>query len=29
MSTPLYLFRTKRFAPLFGTQFLRAFNDNL
>lgn len=29
MSTPLYLFRTKRFAPLFGTQFLGAFNDNL
>ncbi|MBD3809260.1 MAG: MFS transporter [Sulfuricurvum sp.] len=29
MSTPLYLLRTKRFAPLFGTQFLGAFNDNL
>ncbi len=28
-STPLYLFRTRRFAPLFGTQFLGAFNDNL
>lgn len=29
MNTPLYLFRTQRFAPLFGTQFLGAFNDNL
>lgn len=29
MKTPLYLFRTRRFAPLFGTQFLGAFNDNL
>lgn len=29
MSTPFYLFRTSRFAPLFGTQFLGAFNDNL
>lgn len=29
MSSPLYLFRTRRFAPLFGTQFLGAFNDNL
>lgn len=29
MSTPFYLFRSKRFAPLFGTQFLGAFNDNL
>lgn len=28
-STPFYLFRTNRFAPLFGTQFLGAFNDNL
>lgn len=29
MSSPFYLFRTRRFAPLFGTQFLGAFNDNL
>lgn len=29
MSTPFYLLRTRRFAPLFGTQFLGAFNDNL
>lgn len=29
MSSPFYLFRTNRFAPLFGTQFLGAFNDNL
>lgn len=29
MSSPLYLLRTRRFAPLFGTQFLGAFNDNL
>jgi MFS family permease len=29
MSTPLYLLKTRRFAPLFGTQFLGAFNDNL
>lgn len=29
MSTPFYLFRSKRFAPLFSTQFLGAFNDNL
>jgi len=29
MSSPFYLFRTSRFAPLFGTQFLGAFNDNL
>ena len=29
MNSPFYLFRTRRFAPLFGTQFLGAFNDNL
>ncbi|MDD5212391.1 MAG: MFS transporter [Sulfuricurvum sp.] len=29
MSSPLYLFKTRRFAPLFGTQFLGALNDNL
>lgn len=29
MSSPFYLLRTRRFAPLFGTQFLGAFNDNL
>lgn len=29
MSSPLYLLKTRRFAPLFGTQFLGAFNDNL
>ena len=29
MSGPLYLLKTRRFAPLFGTQFLGAFNDNL
>lgn len=29
MSNPLYLLKTHRFAPLFGTQFLGAFNDNL
>lgn len=29
MSSPLYLLNTHRFAPLFGTQFLGAFNDNL
>ncbi len=29
MSSPLYLLKTHRFAPLFGTQFLGAFNDNL
>ena len=25
----LYFARSRRFAPLFGTQFLGAFNDNL
>jgi MFS family permease len=29
MSSSLYLLKTRRFAPLFGTQFLGAFNDNL
>lgn len=29
MSSPIYLLKTRRFAPLFGTQFLGAFNDNL
>ncbi len=29
MSSPLYLLKTQRFAPLFATQFLGAFNDNL
>lgn len=29
MSSPFYLLRTRRFAPLFVTQFLGAFNDNL
>ncbi len=29
MSSPLYLLKTHRFTPLFGTQFLGAFNDNL
>lgn len=29
MNGPFYLLRTRRFAPLFGTQFLGAFNDNL
>lgn len=29
MSSPFYLFKTRRFTPLFGTQFLGAFNDNL
>jgi MFS family permease len=29
MSSPFYLLKTRRFAPLFGTQFLGAFNDNL
>lgn len=29
MSSPLYLLKTRRFAPLFGTQFLGALNDNL
>ncbi len=29
MSSPLYLLKTQRFAPLFTTQFLGAFNDNL
>jgi len=29
MNSPLYLLKTKRFAPLFITQFLGAFNDNL
>ena len=29
MSSPLYLLKTKRFAPLFGVQFLGAFNDNI
>ncbi len=29
MSSPFRLLRTKRFTPLFGTQFFGAFNDNL
>lgn len=29
MSSPLYLLKTQRFAPLFTVQFLGAFNDNL
>jgi MFS family permease len=29
MSSLLYLLKTQRFAPLFTTQFLGAFNDNL
>ena len=29
MSSSVYLLKTRRFAPLFGTQFLGAFNDNL
>lgn len=29
MSGPLYLFKTRRFAPLFGVQFLGALNDNV
>ena len=29
MSSPLYLLKTQRFGPLFATQFLGAFNDNL
>jgi len=29
MSSPIYLLKTRRFAPLFTTQFLGAFNDNL
>ncbi|MDD2783806.1 MAG: MFS transporter, partial [Sulfuricurvum sp.] len=29
MSSPMYLLKTRRFAPLFTTQFLGAFNDNL
>lgn len=29
MSSQFGLFKTRRFAPLFGTQFLGAFNDNL
>ncbi|MBS1196883.1 MAG: phospholipid/glycerol acyltransferase [Proteobacteria bacterium] len=29
MSSQFALFKTRRFAPLFGTQFLGAFNDNL
>lgn len=29
MSSLIYLLKTRRFAPLFGTQFLGAFNDNL
>lgn len=29
MSSPLYLLKTKRFAPLFSVQFLGAFNDNI
>ncbi|HZF69731.1 MFS transporter [Sulfuricurvum sp.] len=29
MSNPMYLLKTRRFAPLFTTQFLGAFNDNL
>ncbi len=29
MSSPFYLLKTRRFAPLFGAQFLGAFNDNL
>lgn len=29
MSNPIYLLKTRRFAPLFTTQFLGAFNDNL
>ncbi len=29
MSSPLDLLRTRRFGPLFATQFLGAFNDNL
>jgi MFS family permease len=29
MSSLIYLLKTHRFAPLFGTQFLGAFNDNL
>lgn len=29
MSSPVYLLKTRRFAPLFTAQFLGAFNDNL
>jgi MFS family permease len=29
MSTPFYLFKSVRFAPLFTVQFLGAFNDNI
>lgn len=29
MSSPFYLLKTRRFAPLFGVQFFGAFNDNL
>ena len=29
MSSPLALLRARRFGPLFLTQFLGAFNDNL
>jgi len=29
MSSPLYLLKSERFAPLFTVQFLGAFNDNL
>lgn len=29
MSGPLRLLKTRRFLPIFGTQFLGAFNDNL
>jgi MFS family permease len=29
MTTPLRLLATRRFAPLFATQFLGAFNDNV
>lgn len=29
MSSPLYLLRTKRFAPLFSVQFLGTLNDNV
>ena len=29
MQDTLHLMRTRRFLPLFATQFLGAFNDNL
>lgn len=29
MSSQFALFKTRRFSPMFGTQFLGAFNDNL